>query len=530
MSAAANSQQIDQPLPRLVEEDAEAKTKQTSYRQILKSSALIGGSQVLSIGIGVVRTKAMALMLGPAGFGLFGLYGSILDLTQAVAGMGISSSGVRQIAESVGSGDRQRIARTAAVLRQTSVWLGLIAVALIVLLSEQISTLTFGTSEHAAAVSLLSIAAFFRLVSAGQGALLQGMRRISDLARMGVWGALLGAGFSIPLVFFFREDGVVPSLIAVAAMMIATSWWYARKVDLVIPKVSASEILHESSELLKLGSAFMASGLLMMGSAYVVRIFITRKLGVDSTGLYQSAWTLGGLYLGFILQAMGADFYPRLTAVANNNLASNRLVNEQARVGMLLGVPGVLGTLTFAPLVISLFYSAEFEAAVPVLRWICLGAAVRVVSWPIGFIVIAKNRRALFFWTELVWTLVHLGLAWVLVDKFGLPGAGMAFFGAYLVHALMMLVVGHRISQFRLTVENKQTAVLSLSVISLALLAFYALPGVWPFLLSIVAGLATTAYMIYFLLPMIPADRLPAPVRRAIGALGLVVLNTEPNS
>ena len=48
----------------------------------------------------------MAMLLGPAGFGLFGLYGSIANLTQSLAGMGINSSGVRQIAEAVGSGDK----------------------------------------------------------------------------------------------------------------------------------------------------------------------------------------------------------------------------------------------------------------------------------------------------------------------------------------------------------------------------------------------------------------------------------------
>ena len=51
-----------------------------------------------------------------------------------------------------------------------------------------------------------------------------------------------------------------------------------------------------------------------MGVAYVVRITVLRKVGIEATGLYQSAWTLGGLYVAFILQAMGADFYPRLTA------------------------------------------------------------------------------------------------------------------------------------------------------------------------------------------------------------------------
>ena len=111
---------------------------------------------------------------------------------------------------------------------------------------------------------------------------------------------------------------------------------------------------------MKLGFAFMASGFLMMGAAYAIRILVVRKLGLEAAGLYQSAWTLGGLYVGFILQAMGADFYPRLTAVAKDDQECNHLVNEQAQVSLLLAGPGVIGTLTFAPLVIALFYSTKF--------------------------------------------------------------------------------------------------------------------------------------------------------------------------
>ncbi len=157
--------------------------KHHSYGQILKSSALIGGSSVINIAIGIVRTKAMAVLLGPAGFGLMGLYGSITDLAQSIASMGVNSSGVRQIAEAVGSGETERIARTAAVLRRTSVVLGLLGGGLLILFSDQASALTFGDTRYSSAVALLSLSVFFRCVSAGQGALIQGMRRIADLAK-----------------------------------------------------------------------------------------------------------------------------------------------------------------------------------------------------------------------------------------------------------------------------------------------------------------------------------------------------------
>ncbi len=48
--------------------------------------------------------------------------------------------------------------------------------------------------------------------------------------------------------------------------------------------------------------------------------------------------------VNIVLQAMGADFYPRLAGVANNDPECNRLTNEQAQVSMLLAAPGVSAT------------------------------------------------------------------------------------------------------------------------------------------------------------------------------------------
>src|SRR6202030_782925 len=104
-----SSAQTAEALPQ-VEEPVTA--EKGTHGQILKSSALVGGSSVVNIAVGIVRTKAMAILLGPAGYGLFGLYGSIANLAQTLAGMGVNSSGVRQIAAAVGSADSAQIALT----------------------------------------------------------------------------------------------------------------------------------------------------------------------------------------------------------------------------------------------------------------------------------------------------------------------------------------------------------------------------------------------------------------------------------
>ena len=506
------------PRPKL---ESIARTK-GSYGQILKSSALIGGSQVANIAIGIVRTKAMAMLLGPAGFGLFGLYGSIANLTQSVAGMGINSSGVRQIAEATGSGDQARIGQTTAVLRRTSVVLGMLGAALLLLFSRQVSRLTFGSTDRASAVSLLSIAVFLSLVSSGQGALIQGMRRIADLAKMNVLGAVFGVCTGIPLVYFFRERGVVPSLVSVAAMTILTSWWYTRKIDVQTPVVTLAQVRQEAAALLKLGSAFMASGLMTMGVAYFVRVIVLRKVGFDATGLYQAAWTLGGLYVGFILQAMGADFYPRLTASIRNHEECNRLVNEQTLVGLLLAGPGVLATLTFAPLVVTVLYSARFTAAVDVLRWICLGTLLQVITWPMGFIIVAKGRQGLFLFSEVAWAVVAAGLAWVFIKTYGLNGAGIAFFGSYIFHGLLTYPIARHLSGFSWSAANRRIGLFFLCLVGLLFGSFYFMPPLWVAGIGSVAAVVSGVYSVHMLTKLISFEQIRRPLRRLIVAFGLM--------
>lgn len=503
--------------------DTPPAAKLSSYAEILRSTMLIGGSAVVNVAIGIVRTKVMAVLLGPAGFGLLGVYSAIADMARSLAGMGLQSSGVRQIAQAVGANDAAQLARTAAVLRRTVMALGMFGALMLVLFARPISTLTFGHDGHADAVALLSVAVFFRLIADGQGALIQGLRRISDLAKISTGGALFGTLASIPLVYYWREDGVVPSLVAVAAVSALISWHYSRKVVIEPCVWVGSQFKQEALALLKLGAAFMASGLLMMGAAFVVRLIVLQQEGMAAAGLYQAAWTLGGLYVGFVLQAMGTDFYPRLVGVIGEHAHANQLVNEQAQVSLLLAGPGVIATLTFAAAVIAVLYTAEFKAALDALRWICLGMALRVITWPMGYIVVAKNRQVLFFGAELAWTVVNVGLSWWCVRAFGLAGAGIAFFGSYVFHGVVVYVLSRHLTGFRWSADNLRDGSFFLLSIALVFVGFYVLPPGRATLWGSAVLLLSSGYSLRRLLGIVATDvshdRLPRSLQKLLPKL-----------
>src|SRR5213592_4093931 len=232
---------------------AQKDSEGNSYNQILKSSIIIGGSSVINILVGIVRTKFMAVLLGPSGVGIMGMYISIANTMNTLAGMGISSSGVRQIAEAAGTGDQIAIARTIITLRRTALALGALGALLLLAAARPISSVTFGDTTHLGAVAILSITVLFGAIAGGQTALVQGMRRINDLAKISILGAISGAALSIPVVYLFREQGIIPLLLITSASSILTSWWYARRVEVEKVEMGWSNIAAEACGLLRLG-------------------------------------------------------------------------------------------------------------------------------------------------------------------------------------------------------------------------------------------------------------------------------------
>lgn len=485
----------------------------SSYGQILRSSALIGGSQALIVVVNVIRTKVMALLLGPAGYGLMSVYTSIADLASSVGSLGVDRSGVRQIAVSAGSGDSTQIALTAAVLRRVCLVLGLLGAALLVGLSPFVSKLTFEDPSHASAIALLSLAVMCKIITGGQSALVQGLRRVGDLAMLGVVGAVGGSIVSLLIIYMMGLRGVAPALVGVAAAALYVSWWYSRRVQVDRSALVPGVFQRESLALVKLGFAFMASGFLMLGASYAVRTMIIRHDDLQAAGYYQAAWALGGLYVSTILQAMGADFYPRLSGAISDNTTVNRLVNEQTHVSLLLAGPGVIATLAFSPLLLRLFYTADFVAAAGMLHWICLGMTLRIVTWPIGFIIVAQGRQTIFFATELAWAVFNVVLSWICIQNFGLLGAGIAFMLSYVLHWCMIYPIVRHLTGFRWTATNIRTGSVYLAIIATVFGAAQLLPP-WPALFVGIAAFAVTAwYSLYSLTALIPAERLPRRLR-----------------
>ena len=441
-------------------------------RQIVKSTGLVGIGQVLAVLINMVRVKALAVLVG-------------------TAGMGIAVSGVRYIAAA--EDERQR-ATTIAAVRRLTLLLGIVGSTMGLVLSPWLAEITFGAElepYHAVGMAVVSLAVLLRNASSGQVAVLQGLRKVGEMAAAKVLGAFFAAVAGTLVVWMLGIRGIPAYLLCVTGGALLGSWLFARRHEAPTTIGNRAALWQQSKKLIGTGSAVMGGTLATTLGAYLIRLSVQRSIDLSAVGIYQATWVLCSVYVGVILEAMGADFFPRLSSVHGDDEASRRVINEQMEVGVLLAFPGVLFLVVVAPWALELLYAADFRDGTGLMRWQLLGVAMRAISWPLGYLVLSRAMNWTFLATQIVFNVAYLAAAWMGMERWGLEAVGVAFAGAYFVLLAIQWGIARRLIAFRASRAVGRTIGWSSVVLVGVLIAFETAPTRWAY------GLGTTALVLY---------------------------------
>lgn len=412
-----------------------------SYRDIMKATSLFGGVQVFNIIIAIIRSKIIAVFLGPAGMGILGLLTSTAGLVGSLTNFGLGTSAIRDIAAANESGDQNRINKVVTVFRRL-VWItGLLGAVTTFIAAPWLSRLTFGNNDYTLAFMWLSCSLLFNQLVSGQNVLMQGMRKLKYLAKANVLGSLIGLFISVPLYYYYRVDGIVPAIILTALFLLAITWYFAQKIKIERAEVTPDETIFEGKEMMKMGFMLSLSGLITTGASYIVRVFIGNTGSLEDVGLYNAGFAIIGTYVGLVFTAMSTDYYPRLSGVAHDNKKAILLINQQAEIALLILAPILAVFLIFINWAVILLYSAEFTPVNGLVQWAALGMYFKAASWSIAFILLAKGNSKLFFLNELIVDIYMIGLNLLGYHFYGLDGLGISFLISYALYFLQVFML-----------------------------------------------------------------------------------------
>ncbi|WP_416867068.1 MAG: O-antigen translocase [Imperialibacter sp.] len=420
----------------------------SSYRSIFKSTSLFGGVQVFNIIITIIRGKFVAVLLGPAGMGINGLFMTTLQMLQNITNLGLPQSAVRDIASS--SNDPEKIAVTYTVFKRWIWFTALLGGGITFFGASFLSEYVFQNDSYTWAFRLLSVTFIFAALSGGIYTLLRGLRRLKALASANILGSLAGLLAAVPLFYFFGVQGIVPAILATALANFAIAIFFRRReVKIGRVDISYRQTFVRGIDMAKLGVSLSASMLMASGVSFVILTFINRQGSEAEVGLYNAGLTITNTYVGLVFTALATDYFPRLAEKINLKTSEwKQIVHQQLELMLLILAPLLVLMITTAPIFIEILLSAQFLSVIPYLLWAVLGVFLKAPVWAIGYIFIASGNNRLFLLTEVSAVLIRLGLNLALFNYFGIEGLGIALGVSYLISFCVLLAVINRVYGF----------------------------------------------------------------------------------
>lgn len=408
-----------------------------NYNSIFKASALFGGVQLFQVLIQLIRSKIVAVLLGPTGLGILGLFNGTITLLGSITNLGLNTTLINEISSVENKNQEQVLSTKIYIFKKTLIISGLIGLILMIGFSSLLSDLTFGNYNYKFSFIWLSFSLLLNQLTSGNLAILQGYRFVKLLAKANIFGSVFGLIFSIPLYYFWGKAGIVSSITLYAISTYLFSWFYTRRISSSNPSLPTKELIRNGLSYLSVGLFLGLSSLVTIFANYLISLFIARFGSVEELGLYSAGIAITTNYTGLIFSAFATDYHPRLASLSDSD-SLEKAVNQQAEIALIILSPLIITFLVFGGYIINILYSNAFIMIKPMICWILLGAYFKLFSWAISFVFIARGKIKLFFWNELTGNIYVLVLGIAGFYFFGLVGLGYSFLISYIIYSFQV--------------------------------------------------------------------------------------------
>ena len=411
--------------------------KKSIYTHIIKYIGLFGSIQGVCIMTGVIRNKITALMLGTMGMGLMSLLNTTVIFLSQATSMGLSYSGMREIAACKERGDMKGVERWAAIIRAWSMVAGLTGFTLCAVSYKWIDKITFSNGDHSLHYLCLSPALVLMAISGGETAILKGLHRLKSLAVVQMVAAIGTLAITVPLLYCFDLAAIVPIIVLTALVVMLSTIFYSFAT--VKPRIGEwnnlyariKKLLAEGRPMVKLGLAFVASMAMGSASELIIRAYLNVNCDLEVVGLYNAGYLLAITYAGIFFSSMESDYFPRLSAINDDMTKVNELMNYQTEISLTLISPMMCTFIVLIPIIVPILFSDNFNDAIPMAQATTLTMMCKAACLPVSYVMLAKGDSKIYICLEgLSYFMTVAGV--IIGQKYGgLTGTGLGLAAAY---------------------------------------------------------------------------------------------------
>lgn len=426
-----------------VAEDA-APRAEIGPRRLLAAVGLTGSAALLSVALGVATTKVIAMVAGPAGIAVMGLYRYAGALVSRSLLLGLDTTVVQRISTAK---DPKDVSNTVGAAALALVFQGVAIAVLAGIGAGLIGAWLFGTAAtrlQLVEIRVVLAMAYANLVMQVMTAVLSGRAEVRKVAWVGVAAAVVTLMAIYPLLQL-GNVGLALNVGSGSTVGAALATFYVWRVyrPAWVPG-SLGERFRALSAVLARSFFLIVHPIVMMSAVVSVQSLVFGRFELAGLGAYNAAMTLLDTALMVMMASARSFFLPTLGQLDGHEDKAGA-VNRVLRINLILAFATTLVTIAGAPVLIRVLFSNDFATTERILPAFSLALVGQAFVWTYAMFYLHRARYRLFFSLDLFWAALYVGGTLIVTSRSGsLTAAAWVYAGSYCLSGIAYAFVAVR--------------------------------------------------------------------------------------
>lgn len=409
---------------------------------LVRTSLLSLASTVVKMLAGLAISKVLAVVAGPSGLALVGQFQNFVQIALTAAKGGLDMGVTKYTAEyGVDEVRRARMFSTAARLAA-----GCCAVVVLVLLlaAEPLSRYLLDSPDYAYVLRLFGLTVALFVVNSLLLAIVNGLQEVRTYILINIAQSLLTLLLTVGLIAWLGLDGALIALVTNQSLVLVVLLWMLRDhmvINSAHFRLPFDRV--EATRLSKYGLMAAVSAVVSPLTAILVRDHIASTLSVDQAGYWQAMWYVSTVYLTIVTTSLSVYYLPKLAATIDRQALRSELLNGY-RIIMPIVVAAALLLYVIREWVVRILFTDAFSPMLILFRWMLIGDVIKLASWLVAYLMLAKAMTRAFIVTEVVFSASFVVLAMALIGQYGLEGVTYAYTANYTMYLVAVVMLTRR--------------------------------------------------------------------------------------
>ncbi|MFJ8219587.1 O-antigen translocase [Bacillus cereus] len=410
---------------------------------LLKTSFLSGIATIIKMFSNLIINKIIAVYIGPTGIALIGQFQNILNTLVTLGSGGITAGVTKYVAQHVDNNQLKK--RYISISLFITIFCSIFTGIVIFILKDWLTLKAFSDLKYRSIFIILSVSILFISLNNYLLALLNGLKKIKVYILINILSSLVALVLTTILTIKYTLYGALLSIVLVQSVVLVVTLVYVIKTKF-INNIQLNLIGEKG--IYKDFSQYSLMAIVSMVCIPINQLWI-RNLIIDSESLiaaghWEAMNKISSMYLLVITTALTTYYLPRLSEIRKVEE-----LREEVKKSYRFILPFVLlscvGIFILRDFIIELLFSKEFYGMRELFVFQLIGDFLKMSSWVLGFLMVARAMTKVFIITEIGSALLYLGLSHILINQFSVKGVTMAYATMYLIYLIWMVIIYKRI-------------------------------------------------------------------------------------